>query len=96
MEVVSEAESEEEMEITMKSFAVECWADGNQDSSFIQRSTTSKSITLEPLVPDTIYCVQVRAVCTNPSGSIFYSLACRILKTRTLREAERAALVVRR
>ena len=96
MEVVSEAESEEEMEITMKSFAVECWADGNQDSSFIQRSTTSKSITLEPLVPDTVYCVQVRAVCTNPSGSIFYSLACRILKTRTLREAERAAVIVRR
>ncbi|EFX60312.1 hypothetical protein DAPPUDRAFT_124601, partial [Daphnia pulex] len=84
------------MEITVKYFAVECWADGNQDSSFIQRSTTSKTFTIEPLVPDTLYCVQVRAVCTDTSGSVFYSSACRILNIRTPREAERAALIVRR
>jgi hypothetical protein len=96
IEVASETESEEEMEITVKYFAVECWVDGNQDSSFIQRSTTNKTFTIEPLVPDTLYCVQVRAVCTDTNGSVFYSLACRILKIRTPREAERAALIVRR
>ena len=64
----------EEKTVTLKSFAVECWADGNQDSSFIQRSTTKQVITLEPIVPDTVYCVQIRAVCSDHEGSKYVML----------------------
>jgi hypothetical protein len=53
-------------------------------------------ITLEPLVPDTVYYVQVRAVCTDATGSTFNSPASDILEIKTQREAERAALIVRR
>ncbi len=81
---------------TLNSFAVECWTDGHQESTFIQRSTTGKIITLEPLVPDTVYCVQIRAVCSDAKGSSFYSLACPVLKVKTMREPERPALIVRR
>ena len=71
--------------------------DGSRhESTFIQRSTTEKTITLEPLVPDTVYYVQVRAVCTDATGSTFYSSASDILEMKTQREAERAALIVRR
>jgi type IV secretory pathway ATPase VirB11/archaellum biosynthesis ATPase len=66
------------------------------ESTFIQRSTTEKTITLEPLVPDTDYYVQVRAVCTDATGSTFYSPASQILEAKTLRNAERAAHIVRR
>ena len=79
------------------SYSVNCWPAGHQESSFIQRSTPDKEITLEPLVPDTAYCIHVRAVCEDiKSGSKLYSLVSPSLGVRTKSEAERTALVVRR
>ncbi|EFX66158.1 hypothetical protein DAPPUDRAFT_263562 [Daphnia pulex] len=87
----------QEAEVTISSYSIDCWMGGSRhESTFIQRSTTEKTITLEPLVPGTDYYVQVRAVCTDATGSNFFSKASQILETKTLREAERAALVVRR
>ncbi|KAI9550853.1 hypothetical protein GHT06_004663 [Daphnia sinensis] len=83
-------------QLTISSYVVDCWMASDQESTFIRRSTTEKTITLEPLVRDTVYCIQVRAVCKNLAGSTFYSPASSILETRTLREAERAAVIVRR
>jgi septin family protein len=77
-------------------YLIDCWMAGNQDSSFIQRSTTETTITLEPLVLGTTYCIQVRAVCNDGAGSSFYSPATPILEAETLEEAERAAHIVRR
>ncbi|XP_046655011.1 uncharacterized protein LOC124348781 [Daphnia pulicaria] len=87
----------QEAEVTISSYSIDCWMGGSRhESTFIQRFTTDKTITLEPLVPDTDYNVQVRAVCTDATGSTFYSKASQILETKTLREAERVAHVVRR
>ena len=61
--------AEEEQTAILKCFAVECWTDGSQESTLIQRSTVHKVITLEPLVPDTVYCVQIRAVSSDDKGS---------------------------
>ncbi|KAI9550825.1 hypothetical protein GHT06_004670 [Daphnia sinensis] len=84
-------------EVSIVSFSVECWmGDSRHESTFIQRSTTDKSIVLEPLVPGATYYVQVRVECKNASGSTFYSPASEILQTCTLKEAERAAIIVRR
>ncbi|KAI9550855.1 hypothetical protein GHT06_004665 [Daphnia sinensis] len=84
-------------EVSITSFSVECWmVDGRHESTFIQRSTTNKSIVLEPLVPNTEYYVQVSVECRDAGGSTFYSPASDTLKTKTLREAERAAHIVRR
>ncbi|KAK4030182.1 hypothetical protein OUZ56_023159 [Daphnia magna] len=87
--------AEEELSIT--SYSVECWmGDSRHESTFIQRTTTNKSIVLEPLDPGATYYVQVRVECKNASGSTFYSPASEILQTCTLQEAERAAIIVRR
>ncbi|XP_046463224.1 uncharacterized protein LOC124209324 [Daphnia pulex] len=84
-------------DVTISSYSIDCWMGGSpHESTFIQRSNTKKTITLEPLVPGTDYCVQVRAVCINATGCTFYSKASQILEAKTLREAERAAIVVRR
>ncbi|XP_045024272.1 uncharacterized protein LOC123469398 [Daphnia magna] len=84
-------------EIIITSFSVECWkGDSRHESTFIQRTTTNKSIVLEPLDPGATYYVQVRVECKNASGSTFYSPASEILQTCTLQEAERAAIIVRR
>ncbi|KAK4030179.1 hypothetical protein OUZ56_023156 [Daphnia magna] len=84
-------------EIIITSFSVECWkGDSRHESTFIQRTTTNKSIVLEPLDPGATYNVQVRVECKNASGSTFYSPASEILQTCTLQEAERAAIIVRR
>ncbi|KAK4030156.1 hypothetical protein OUZ56_023132 [Daphnia magna] len=92
----SQADTYEENQLTISSYVVDCWMASDQESTFIRRSTNVKTITLEPLVRDTVYCIQVRAVCTNLNGSTFYSPASPILETTTLREAERAAVIVRR
>ncbi|KAK4030185.1 hypothetical protein OUZ56_023162 [Daphnia magna] len=87
--------AEEEVRIT--SYSVECWmGDSRHQSTFIQRSTTNKTIVLEPLVPGATFNIQVRAECKNASGSTLYSPASEILQTCTLQEAERAAIIVRR
>uniref|UniRef100_A0A0N7ZVC2 GTPase IMAP family member n=1 Tax=Daphnia magna TaxID=35525 RepID=A0A0N7ZVC2_9CRUS len=87
--------AEEEVRIT--SYSVECWmGDSRHQSTFIHRSTTNKTIVLEPLVPGATYNIQVRAECKNASGSTLYSPASEILQTCTLQEAERAAIIVRR
>ncbi|XP_045024258.1 uncharacterized protein LOC116936081 isoform X2 [Daphnia magna] len=87
--------AEEEVRIT--SYSVECWmSDSRHQSTFIQRSTTNKTIVLEPLVPGATFNIQVRAECKNASGSTLYSPASEILQTCTLQEAERAAIIVRR
>ncbi|KZS18175.1 Uncharacterized protein APZ42_015725 [Daphnia magna] len=84
-------------EIIITSFSVECWkGDSRHESTFIQRTTTNKSIVLEPLDPGATYYVQIRVECKNASGSTFYSPASEILQTCTLQEAERAAIIVRR
>ncbi|KAK4030184.1 hypothetical protein OUZ56_023161 [Daphnia magna] len=84
-------------EIIITSFSVECWkGDSRHESTFIQRTTTNKTIVLEPLDPGAIYYVQIRVECKNASGSTFYSPASEILQTCTLQEAERAAIIVRR
>ncbi|EFX63505.1 hypothetical protein DAPPUDRAFT_112469 [Daphnia pulex] len=80
----------QEAEVTISSYSIDCWMAGyRHESTFIKRSTTEKTITLEPLVPDTDYYVQVRAVCTDATGSTFYSPASQILEAKTLRDAER-------
>jgi GTP-binding protein EngB required for normal cell division len=86
----------QEAEVTITSYYIDCWmGDSRHQSTFIQRSTTEKTITLEPLVPDTDYYVQVRAICTDATGSTFYSPASQIIEAKTLRDAERAAHIVR-
>lgn len=82
--------------VTITSYAVECWAAGNEESEFIQRSTADRTITLEPLLRGTTYCIQVRAVCHDDKGSIFYSPACPVMQFKTLLEPERAALAMGR
>ncbi|XP_059350252.1 uncharacterized protein LOC132087730 [Daphnia carinata] len=84
-------------DFNISSFSVECWKDDSRhEATLIQRSTTQMSIVLEPLDPDTDYHVQVRVECKDASGSTLYSPASETLKTKTLREAERAAHIVRR
>ncbi|KAI9550822.1 hypothetical protein GHT06_013811 [Daphnia sinensis] len=84
-------------ELSITSYSVECWmGDSRHESTSIKRSTTNKSIVLEPLVPGATYNIQVRAECRNASGSTFYGPASEILETCTLEEAERTAVVVRR
>ncbi len=85
------------VDVTITSYSIDCWKGGSRhESTFIQRSTTEKTITIEPLVPDTDYYVQVRAVCTDATGSTYYSQASQVLEAKTLRDAERAAHIVRR
>lgn len=78
-------------------YCIECWIEGEQETTIIQRSTTEKKLTLEPLVIDTVYCIQIRAVCSkDTSGTSYYSKASSVLQIKTEREAERAAITVRR
>ena len=87
---------EEEESVTISSYCIECWVDGHQESTFIQRTTTDKTCTLEPLLPNTFYCIQIIAVCKNTSGTEFYSPASSVLKMKTLKDPERPAITVQR
>ena len=84
------------VKLSITCYSIDCWMASNPESTFIRRSTTEKMITLEPLILGTTYCIQVRAVCTDVTGSTFHSPATLILETETLEEAERASAIVRR
>ena len=80
--------------IRIISYSVDCWVDGQP--TLIQRTATAKEVTIEPLDRDTVYCIQVKAVCMDANGSTFEGPACKTFEVRTKKEAERLAQIVRR
>ena len=76
------------------SYSVDCWVDGYEDSTLIRRITPNKEVTVEPLDRGTDYCIQIRAVCMDATGSTFYGPACPILDVGTERDAERLAQII--
>ena len=83
--------------IKMTFYSVECWMiDRQEDSVPIQRITTNKEVTIESLIPDNVYCIQVRAVISKEAnGSTFYGPSCPMFKLKT-EPTERLAQIVRR
>ena len=80
------------VEIQVRSYTVEIWKDGeNQASTLMQRLTSQKRITVEPLVRDTVYCIQVKAHCTDVNGFHVSSPSSPILKVKTQKDSERPA-----
>ena len=69
-----------EKKVKVTSYSIDCWMAGHQESTFIQRLTPDKQVTLEPLLPDTAYCVQIRAVCVDGISSTIYSPACPVFQ----------------
>ena len=92
---VDDYESTTEDAVKVTSYSIDCWMYGYQESTFIQRSTPDKQITLEPLLPDAAYCVQIRAVCVDEAGATFYGPAGPVFTEWTLDGPERAAEIVR-
>ena len=75
-------------------YAIECWMDGHEDSPIL-RTTNNNSVTIEPLVPNNFYFVQVRAVCNDITGSAINGPACHILELRTTRDIKRLAHIIK-
>ena len=75
-------------------YAIECWMDGHEDSPIL-RTTNNNSVTIEPLVPNNVYFVQVRAVCNDITGSAINGPACHILELRTTRDIKRLAHIIK-
>ena len=81
--------------IPVSSYIIDCWVDGKEETTSISRTTTDNKFTLEPLIPRTLFCIQVKAVCRDSTGSDLYSRACPVLKYKTL-ETERTVNIVQR
>jgi GTP-binding protein EngB required for normal cell division len=90
-------EEENEKLFNMTGFLIDCWENGNRESTLIRRLTSDNLIKLEPLIADRLYCIHVKVAYTDSFHSKFFSSPSHpILQARTLRVAERAVHIVRR